>query len=160
MAQLAVGGREVGKAVVHDHLRERHVVRTVVADGEVDAPGLEHGALHRQLLDRRALAVGQPRAVKERERRERECDQGERHGAQDPGRHPAGAPPGAHIGARLHQATTSNRPIQPSCANSDWCAWNMYWPSYGKRSSRMPRCPWHCMIVSVYSTGSSDVPVG
>ncbi len=27
MAQLAVGGREVGKAVVHDHLRERHVVR-------------------------------------------------------------------------------------------------------------------------------------
>ena len=30
------------------------------------------------------------------------------------------APGGAHIGARLHQATTSNRPIQPSCANSDW----------------------------------------
>ena len=76
----------------------------------------------------------------------------------------AGTPPGpaagAHIGARLHQSTTSNRPIQPSCANSDWWAWNMYWPSYGKRSSRMPRCPWHCMIVSVYSTGSSDVPVG
>ena len=62
--------------------------------------------------------------------------------------------------ARLHQEPTSKKPIQPSCANSDWCAWNMNLPSYGNRSSRMPRCPWHCMIVSVYSTGSSDVPVG
>ena len=160
MAQLRVGGREVGEAVVHDHLRDRHVVRAVVAHGEVDAPRLEHGPLHGQVLDRRALAVGQPGAVQQRERRQRECDQCEWHGAKDPRRHPPGPAGGAHIGACLHQLTTSNRPIQPSCANSDWWAWNMYWPSYGKRSSRMPRCPWHCMIVSVYSTGSSEVPVG
>ena len=68
----------------------------------------------------------------------------ERRGAQHPPRH--------------HD--TSKNPCQPSSVNSDWWAWNMNRPVRGKRSSRIPRWPWHCMTVSVSSTGSSDVPVG
>ena len=63
-------------------------------------------------------------------------------------------------GGRFHYSTTSKKPCQPSSVNSDWWAWNMNRPVRGKRSSRTPRWPWHCMTVSVSSTGCSDVPVG
>ena len=114
------------------------------------SPGLQHGALDGQLLDRRAVAVAEPGTVEQRERADRGGDQRERDQPQQPGGQPAAAGLLAGGGARLHQPT-SNRPIQPSCANSDWCAWNMNWPLCGNRSSRMPRWPWHCMIVSVNS---------
>ena len=45
-----------------------------------------------------------------------------------------------HDDHRLH-SVTSKKPIQPSSANSLTCAWNMNFPGYGKRSSRMPRSP-------------------
>src|SRR3712207_9006889 len=54
----------------------------------------------------------------------------------------------------LFPYTTLFRSCQPSSVNSDWCAWNMYLPVYGKRHSRIPRCPWQSMIVSVSSDGS------
>ena len=44
--------------------------------------------------------------------------------------------------------------------NSDWWAWNMNFPVLGKRHSRIPRWPWHCMTVSVSSAGTRAVPVG
>ena len=53
---------------------------------------------------------------------------GERREPVEPGRHaPRADARGRATG--LHQLFTWNFPIQPSCANSDWCAWNMYWPS-------------------------------
>ncbi len=52
---------------------------------------------------------------------------------------------------RLHQSATLKKPIQPSSANSDWCAWNMKRPVFANSSSITPRWPWHCMTVSVYS---------
>ncbi len=62
--------------------------------------------------------------------------------------------------AGLHQSsTTSKKPIQPSSANSDWCAWNMCSPVPANWISSTPRWPWHCMTVSVYSQ-CSPVPVG
>ena len=48
-------------------------------------------------------------------------------------------------------SSTSKKPIQPSSANSDWCAWNMKRPGFGNSSSRIPRCPWQSITVSVYS---------
>ena len=62
--------------------------------------------------------------------------------------------------ARLHQPLTSKKPCQPSSVNSDWWAWNMNFPGFGKRHSRIPRCPWQNITVSVYSDGSREVPVG
>ena len=44
--------------------------------------------------------------------------------------------------------------------NSDWWAWNMYLPAFGKRSSMIPRWPWQSITVSVSSLGVFDVPVG
>ena len=66
--------------------------------------------------------------------------------------------------ARLHvsdrsPSTTSKKPIQPSSVNSDWCAWNMYVPASANSISTIPRWPWHCITVSVYSNWSVD-PVG
>ena len=63
-------------------------------------------------------------------------------------------------GAGLHQGETSKKPIQPSSVNSDWWAWNMYLPAFGKRISRIPRWPWQSITVSVNSLGSFDDPVG
>ncbi len=63
-------------------------------------------------------------------------------------------------GAGLHQGETSKKPIQPSSVNSDWWAWNMYLPAFGKRISRIPRWPWQSITVSVNSLGSRDEPVG
>src|SRR4029079_9090000 len=57
-------------------------------------------------------------------------------------------------------SVTSKNPIHPSAANSLLCAWNMYLPVYGKRTSSTSRCPCPWMTVSVYSSGSSEVPVG
>ena len=59
----------------------------------------------------------------------------------------------------LHQSTTSKKPIQPSSANSDWCAWNMKAARVANSISSTPRWPWHCITVSVYSQWS-PVPVG
>ena len=39
------------------------------------------------------------------------------------------------------QSTTSKKPIHPSSANSDWCAWNMKCPVFAKSISRIPRSP-------------------
>ena len=51
-------------------------------------------------------------------------------------------------------STTSKKPIQPSSANSDWCAWNMNRPALCQSISMIPRSPWHCTTVSVYSKWS------
>ena len=64
------------------------------------------------------------------------------------------------VAERLHHpSTTSKKPIQPSSANSDWCAWNMCSPVPANWISSTPRWPWHCITVSVYSQ-LSPVPVG
>ena len=39
-----------------------------------------------------------------------------------------GAAAGALGRPRLHQSSTSKKPIQPSSVNSLTWAWNMYWP--------------------------------
>ncbi len=70
-----------------------------------------------------------------------------------------GASPAVAWPASIY-ATTSKKPIQPSSVNSDWWAWNMYLPVYGKRISRIPRWPWHIITVSVSSLGCFEVPVG
>ena len=80
------------------------------------------------------------------------------HDNRDQAGNPGGPAPNGCCG--LHQSLTSKKPIQPSSANSDTWAWNMYLPAYGKRSSRMPRSPWPWITVSVKSRGSSRVPVG
>src|SRR6266536_6096943 len=46
------------------------------------------------------------------------------------------------------QGMTSNRPDQPSSANSVLWAWNMNLPGCLYRNSRMPRCPWPWTLVS------------
>ena len=64
----------------------------------------------------------------------------------------------AGLHGRLY-SSTSKKPIQPSSANSDWCAWNMNRPVLAKSISMIPRWPWQSMTVSVYSKVSLD-PVG
>ena len=80
-------------------------------------------------------------------------DQQQRHEPEHPRRH-------AHPARRGLHHDTSKMPCQPSSVNSDWCAWNMYLPGYGKRHSAIPRWPWHSITVSVSSAGVFDVPVG
>ena len=62
-----------------------------------------------------------------------------------PGITAAGRSPG------LHHSITLKKPIQPRSVNSVWCAWNMNRPVFAKSISSTPRCPWHCITVSVYS---------
>ena len=146
-AQLVARLRERAEGVVDHHLRHPHRVGPVVAHVQLDLAGSQHRALHRQLLDRHAVALEAGR-VEGDEQPDRRAEDQQRHEAQQPGT------------ALAHQATTSKKPIQPSSANSDTWAWNMYLPSYGKRSSRIPRSPWPWITVSVKSRGSSRVPVG
>ncbi len=86
-------------------------------------------------------------------------DEREQHDRQERPEAPAGHVPPAPRLPRLHQSTTLKKPIQPSSVNSDWCAWNMNLPVLAKSISMIPRWPWHCMTVSVYSQWSL-VPVG
>ena len=115
-----------------------------------------------ELVERRRVVADQAgeRAAarrEERDRRDKEEDRRERPEA--PAGAPALAPPFPRGLARAHQSLTSKKPIQPSSANSDWCAWNMNVPVLWKSISMIPRSPWHCMTVSVYSKWSVE-PVG
>ena len=89
------------------------------------------------------------------ERPDRHRDQEQRDQPQRPGRKTSAAKR-----PRLHQSRTSKKPCHPSSVNSDWCAWNMNRPACGNFSSRIPRCPWHSITVSVSSLGAFEVPVG
>ena len=161
-ADRLAGAVELREGVVDRDLRDRHRVGPVVADGERDDAGREHGPLDGQLLGRRAAALAEARPAEHGEGADRGRDQRQRDESEQPG----GQRPGA-IGVQvasggavsLHHAT-SNWPCQPSSVNSDWWAWNMNRPACGKRHSRMPRWPWHSITVSVSSEGWRDVPVG
>ena len=137
-------------------------VRPVVADRDRDLARLEHRALHRELLRRRAGALGESRPVEQREGADRRDDQDQRDEAEQPGRQAGRALP-LQIAVRrrvLAHPLTSKKPCQPSSVNSDWCAWNMNFPAWGKRHSRIPRWPWQSITVSVNSDGVVPVPVG
>ena len=101
----------------------------------------------------RADPLADPRRVERGEQRDPARDQQERHEPEHPRRY-------AHPARRSFHQDTSKMPCQPSSVNSDWCAWNMYLPGYGKRHSAIPRWPWHIITVSVSSAGVFDVPVG
>ena len=89
-----------------------------------------------------------------------DADEGGRDGDQQHDRHqrqqarPPEAPSGRRHRLGAHASSTSKKPLQPSSANSDWWAWNMKRPAWWKSISMMPRSPWHCMTVSVYSKWS------
>ena len=120
-------------------------------------PGVEGDLVDRQVLDGRAAPLGEPRRSEGREEHDDPGHQRERDQPEQP------EPRAARLRrSRLgvHQSSTSKKPIQPSSANSVLWAWNMYLPGYGNFSSRIPRCPCTWLIVSVYSAGTSDVPVG
>ncbi len=67
---------------------------------------------------------------------------------------PHGPPRDAPDRLGAHASSTSKKPIHPRSANSDWWAWNMKRPAWWKSISTIPRSPWHCMTVSVYSKWS------
>ena len=108
---------------------------------------------------RRSPTPGEPSARNDADR-ERRSAAAARRRAPSAGSAAASAPgsPPRSALRGLHQSETSKKPIQPSSVNSDWCAWNMYLPAYGKRISRIPRWPWHSMTVSVYSLGVARRP--
>ncbi len=111
---------------------------------------LQFRLFDRELLDRRSVSFGEGVPADHRQ-----TDQAQREDADDP----EGEPPYRQAAAETH-STTSKKPIQPSSANSDLWAWNMYLPGNGNLTSRIPRCPCICEIVSVNSVGSKRVPVG
>ena len=117
-----------------------------------------------ELLGRRTGALGETRAVEQREGPDRRDDEHERDQPEQPGREarrPASRELvlGGGVGLAAHHET-SKKPCQPSSVNSDWCAWNMNFPGCGKRHSRIPRWPWQSITVSVNSDGVLLVPVG
>ena len=114
---------------------------------------LEHRPLDRQLLGRRPAPLADPGRVQRGEERDPAGDQQQRDEPEEPGGNADGPRGGAHH-------ATSKMPCQPSSVNSDWWAWNMYWPGCGKRHSAIPRWPWQSITVSVSSDGVFDVPVG
>ena len=153
-AELVVVLLEGGEAVVDDRLHDLHRVRPVVAQlAARSRPGAAPCARPRPPRPGRRCA----RAPGRRARRRTRSAPPSRTSGSSAASQPRPAP--AACGRGLHHVT-SKKPIQPSSANSDTCAWNMYLPSYGKRSSRIPRWPWPWITVSVSSVGSSDVPVG
>src|SRR5690606_11874333 len=116
----------------------------------------ERRALHGELLDRRRGHAQRGQRVGGQEQPHQHAE--ERQG--DEGQQRAGVRPAGGDRLDVH-ATTSNALIQPSSANSDWWAWNMYRPGSwsAKENSRIPRCAWHCMTLStVRSVGVSVVP--
>ena len=159
-----LGAPEGGERVVDDDLRDRDGVGPVVADRQLDRARLELRVLDGELLDRRAAALADAGRAEREERADREAtsSSGTTPSTQPGRRRVAPGCTSAAVGLRgVHgQSETSKKPIQPSSVNSDWCAWNMYLPAYGKRISRIPRWPWHSITVSVSSAGVLDVPVG
>src|SRR6185503_1805860 len=149
--ELVVVLRERSEPVVDDRLHDPDGVRAVVLERQLDLAGMQLRALNCDVLDRDPVAL-EPRRVERDEHADQRAEQHQRQQRGEPRGRSAD-------GSGLHH-TTSKKPIQPNSANSETWAWNMYLPSYGKRSSRIPRCPCPWMTVSVSSVGSSDVPVG
>ena len=143
--------------VVDRHGRDREVVLLRVRDADLDLAGLE---LHP--ADVELVRLGRVRADQADEGRARGDEgahrQRQEHDRQQRPEAPAGLDPPRRR-PRFHQSTTLKKPIQPRSVNSDWCAWNMNRPVFEKSISSTPRCPWHCITVSVYSQ-LSPVPVG
>ena len=137
--------REVHVGVGDGDLGDPDRVGAGIADGQLDLAGAQHGALDRQLLDRRAGALPQAGAAEQREAPDRRGDQRQRDQGQGPERQgdlaALGAARGLHqrltrdwspmsqkaAGARRRAVSppTRKKPIQPSSANSVLCAWNM-----------------------------------
>ena len=146
---LARACREGRESVVDRDLGDFDRVGAVVAQGQLDLTGVQHGAFDCDLLYRRPVAVTEPRAAEQGEGADRGSDQGEWQHAQRPGRQtPLGQP--LCPAPRLHQALlpappqgssqyiaaaaalpsragspTRKKPDQPSSANSLTWAWNM-----------------------------------
>ena len=158
----SVGAPEVHVGVVDEDLGHGDRVGAVVADGQLDRAGHELRALDGELLGRRAAALAEAGAAERGERAHGGDDQQQRDEPEHPGRDAArrGARPSRDVAGFHGYSETSKKPSQPSSVNSDWWAWNMYLPGFGKRISRIPRWPWQSMTVSVSSLGDFDVPVG
>ena len=153
-ADRVIGARELRERVVDHDLRDRHRVRPVVAHRQLDRAGREHRPLDRELLGGRPAPLAEARRVERHEQRDPAHDQQQRDQPEQPYRDPQ------RLLRRRSHHVTSKKPCQPSSVNSDWCAWNMYLPGYAKRHSRIPRCPWQSITVSVSSDGVLPVPVG
>ena len=146
--------------VVDRDRRDRQVVRLRVRDADPDLARVELDPADVELVGRRRVV---PHELGQRVAGGGEGDDDRRRAA------PAGRASRAASDprrrrvrgdrARLHQSTTLKKPIQPSSANSDWCAWNMNRPVLAKSISMIPRWPWQSMTVSVYSNWSVE-PVG
>ena len=95
---LVVRLGERREAVVHDHLAHLHGVGSVVADVQLDLARLQHGALDRELLLRRADPV-KPRRVEQHEQPDRHREHGQRSEPSEPGR-----PTRRLCGGRLHHS--------------------------------------------------------
>ena len=143
--------------VIHRDCSDRQVVALRIGDPDPDLAGVELDAADVELVDRRrvlAEQTGDGRPAR-REERHDAGQQDQRHERPEP---PA-APRANSCGGLGHQSVTLKKPIQPSSANSDWCAWNMNRPLLAKSISMIPRWPCDWTTVSVYSKWS-PVPVG
>ena len=126
------------EGVVHLHLRDGHGLGPAGAHLEVNAIAVKDGALEGELLDRRRARLERPKPIAGEQPRgcKQECHKrnGEpEHALEGEAAGSFKCPRGLQIAAchLVHDATstTSNIPIQPSSVNSDWWAWNMYWPT-------------------------------
>ncbi len=120
-------------------LGDRDRLRAAGAQLDVNSLTVEDDALEGNLLDRRRPGIEdlQPAACDQPDRRRSERQQRHdepQHVGQRAARPCVACRPLGHhrVGTDdlVHDVTsrTSNMPIQPSSANSDWCAWNMYSP--------------------------------
>ena len=135
---------------------DREVVLLRVRDADLDLARLELDPADVEQVGLRRVRADQ--ADERRAGRDEGPDDGrEQHHRDERPEAPARLDPPRR--PSLHQSTTSKKPIQPRSVNSDWCAWNMNRPVFVKSISSTPRCPWHCITVSVYSQ-LSPVPVG
>ena len=129
--------RERPVRIVDDHLRDGDRVRPVIDHRDADLVlRREPDALHRQRLDRRSAIVwhSRPRSDNDGQRQQQQTD---RHDGVEPGNAPGG---GTGSGNRFAAhapppSCRSNMLIQPSSANSETCAWNMYSPGSWSSSS-------------------------
>ena len=83
-ADRLIGSGELGERIVHLHLRDRDVVRPVVANQQLDHARPKSGLLDRQLLHRRAPPLAQPGSAQPDEYAQRHGDQQQRHQRQQP----------------------------------------------------------------------------
>src|SRR5215211_7987012 len=130
---------------------DRQVIRLRVRDADADLAWVEFHTPDVELVERRGSLAEQARhgASGGREERDDRRQEHERHERPQP---PAPTQHGSFGSATDgYSSLTSKKPIQPSSANSDWCAWNMNTPGFAKSISMTPRCPCTCMTVSVYS---------